>query len=67
MVLKIVRAFFDDMIKIEDFDNYNILLDGKSFENILIYDVLNKTFIGAKQLGIIFNKANGFIRSNGES
>ena len=40
--------FFDDKIKIEDFGNYNILLDGKSFETILIYDVLNKTLIGAK-------------------
>ena len=47
--IKIVPAFsFDDMIKIEDFGNYNILLDGKSFENILIYDVLNKTLIAAK-------------------
>ena len=28
--------YFDDMIKIEDFDFDNILLDGRSYENTLI-------------------------------
>ena len=37
--------YFDDIIKIEDFDFGSVLLDEKSFENILIYDVLNKTLI----------------------
>ena len=31
--------YFNDVIKIEDFDFDNILLDKKSYENILIYDI----------------------------
>ena len=31
--------YFNDIIKIQDFDFNNILLDEKSSENILIYDV----------------------------
>ena len=31
--------YFNDIIKIQDFDFNNILLDEKSCENILIYDV----------------------------
>ena len=30
---------FDDIIKLEDFDLDNILMDEKSYENILIYDI----------------------------
>ena len=30
---------FDDVIKFKDFDSENILLDEKSYENILIYDI----------------------------
>ena len=30
---------FDDIIKLEDFDIDNILIDEKSYENILIYDI----------------------------
>ena len=33
-----MRYYFDEIIKIEDF-NFDILLDEKSYENILIYDV----------------------------
>ena len=40
--------FLEDIIKIEDFDVNDILLDEKSYENILIYDVLYKSLIGAK-------------------
>ena len=32
-------CYFGDIIKIEDFDFDNILLDEKSHENILIYDI----------------------------
>ena len=35
--------YFKDIIKIEDSDVCNILLDEKSNEMILIYDVLYKT------------------------
>ena len=30
-------CYFDDIIKIEDFDFVNTLLDEKSYENILVY------------------------------
>ena len=54
--------YFDDIIKIQDFDFGNILLEEKSYENVFIYDVSCKTFIGAKPLCIMFDKANGLIR-----
>ena len=31
--------YFDDIININDIDHDNILLDEKSYENVLIYDV----------------------------
>ena len=31
--------YFDDIIKFEDFDFDNILIDGKAHKNILIYDI----------------------------
>ena len=44
----------------------NILLDKKSYENshenILIYDISYKTFMGAISLRIRFNKIDGFIK-----
>ena len=39
-----------------DIDFSDILLDEKSYENILIYDVSYKTFMGAKALRIWFEK-----------
>ena len=48
-------CYFDDIIKIEDFDF-------ESYEYILVYDILYKVLIGAKSLRIIFDKADGFIR-----
>ena len=51
--------YFDDIIKIEDFDN--ILLGEKSYHNILIY-ISYKTLTDAKPLHIRFDKLNGFIR-----
>ena len=40
--------YFNDIINFEDLVFDNILLDGKSHENIFIYDVSYKTLIGAK-------------------
>ena len=43
--------YFDDILKIEDFfnfDNLIILIDEKSYKNILVYNVLCKTLIDAK-------------------
>ena len=54
--------YFDDIIKIEDFEFNNILLDEESQENILIYNVSYKTLIGTKPLHIKFNNVDGFIR-----
>ena len=31
--------YFDNIIKIEDFDSDNILINEKSYENILVYDI----------------------------
>ena len=52
----------DDIIKLEDVDTDNILIDEQSHENILIYDISCKTLIGPKPLRIRFDKIDGFIR-----
>ena len=54
--------YSDDITKIEVFDFDNILLDKKSYENILIYDVLYKTLISSKPLCIMVDNVDGFIR-----
>ena len=56
------RYYFNDIIKFEDFDFDNILLDEKSYENLLLYDTLYKTLIHAKPLRNMFGKVDGFIR-----
>ena len=56
--------YFDDINKVEDFDFDNILLDEKSYENILIYHISCKSLIDAKSLSIMFDKVNGFIRDS---
>ena len=45
------------IIKLEDFDFDNILIDEKSHENILIYDISYKTSVGSKR----FDKTDGII------
>ena len=57
-----IKNYLDDKIKLEDFDFYKILMDEKSRENILIYDIAYKTLTEPKPLGIRFNKTDGFIR-----
>ena len=37
--------YFNDIIKLEDFD-FKILIDEKSHENTLIYDISYRTLIG---------------------
>ena len=54
--------YFDDIIKLEDFELYNILIDKKLHENILIYDISCNTLIGSKPLRIRFDKIDGTIR-----
>ena len=36
--------YFDDIIKFEDFDLDNILIDERSYENILVYNISYKNF-----------------------
>ena len=57
-------CYFYDIIKIEDFDFNMTLLEEKSIENILIYDVLYKNLIGAKRSYIVFNKKPLYILFN---
>ena len=54
--------YFGDIIKLEDFDIDNILMEEKSHENILIYDISYKNLDGSKPLCIRFDKIDGFIR-----
>ena len=54
--------YFNDIIKLEDFDLDNILIDEKSHKNILIYDTSYKTLIDPKPLRLRFNKVDGFIK-----
>ena len=44
--------YFDDIIKIEDFD-FDMLINEKSSKNILVYNILYKSLIDYK---IRFNK-----------
>ena len=44
--------YFDDIIKIEDFDLVNILIVKKSYENILVYNISYKCLIDSKPLRI---------------
>ena len=61
-IKNLIFYYFDDIIKIEDFDFDNILLDEKSYENILMYSISYKTFIGAKPLRVSFDKVDEFSR-----
>ena len=44
------------------FRRHNILINAKSYENILVYNILYKNSISAKPLLIRFDKIYGFIR-----
>ena len=48
--------YFDDIIKLEDFDIDNILIDKKLHKNILIYDISCKTLIDPQALRARFDK-----------
>ena len=53
-------CYFDDIINIIDLDLYNILIDKKSYENVLNYAVAYKTAYDGKPLEIIFCKVDKF-------
>ena len=61
------RYYFSEIVKNEDFDFYNILLDKSSYENILNYKILYKILISSKLLRINFEKVDGFIRAYDET
>ena len=54
--------YFNYIIKIKDFDFTNILINDKSYKNILFCNISYKALFGAKPLRIRFNKLEGFIR-----
>ena len=54
--------YFDDIIKIKDFDLDNILIDEKSYENILVLNISYKILIDSRPLHIRFNEIDGFIK-----
>ena len=54
--------YFDEIIKFEDFDFDNFLIDKKSHGNILNYYISYKTLIGPKPLPNRFDEIDGFIR-----
>ena len=54
--------YFDDRIKIEYFDLDNILIDEKSYENILVYIISYKSLIHSKLLRVRFDKIAWFVR-----
>ena len=54
--------YFDDIIEQEHFDFYNILIDEKSHENVFIYNISCKNFIGSKYLRTRFDEIDGIIR-----
>ena len=61
-IKKCTCYYFDDIMKVEDNDFDNILLDEETYENILIYDISYKTFTGPKPLRITFDKVDGVIK-----
>ena len=54
--------YFNDEIKLEDFDLNDILIDEKLHENILIYEISYKTLTDPKPLRIRFDHIDELIR-----
>ena len=51
------------MIEVDDINVDRILSDEKSYENILVYNILYKKFMNAKPLRVRFNKVDGKIKT----
>ena len=62
MILNSTCHHFNDLIKTEDCDSDKILIDEKSYKNVLVYNISYKTLIGAIPMHIRSNKVDGFIR-----
>ena len=52
----------DYLCDINELDSVSVLIDRKSYENILIFDVTYKTLYHTKLLHIVFDKVNGYVR-----
>ena len=61
LVLKIAGVIISMTIKFENFD-FDILIDEKFKENVLVYDILYRTLVGTKPLRVRFNKIHGLDR-----
>ena len=48
--------YFDEIMKIEDFNLDNILKDEKTYKNILVYNISYKPLIDAKPLQFALDK-----------
>ena len=53
--------YFDDITRVENFYCGHGLLDEKLYENLLIYDISYKIFMGTNPLRIRSGKVDGFI------
>ena len=62
LLLKLVHVIASMAITFVDFDFDNILVDEKSCEDILVYNISYKPLILAKSLHIRLNRIDGFIR-----
>ena len=49
-------------MNVEDINVDNIFLDENTYENILVYNILYKTFMDAKPLRIRFDKVDEIIK-----
>ena len=54
--------YFDVIIKIQNVDFNNIVIDENLYEIIVIYDVSCKSLISEKHLFIMFDKVDGLIK-----
>ena len=54
--------YLDEIIKFEYFYFENILIDEKPNENVLVYNISYKTFIGTQPFRIRLDKIDEFIR-----
>ena len=52
----------DNVIKFQDFNLDDVLIDEKLYQNILVYDISHKILIDGKPLCVRFNKMDGFIK-----
>ena len=56
------KYYFNDKIKVKDFDYDDCLLDEKSYKKTLFYNISYRTLISAKPLLIRLDIVDGFIR-----